>query len=176
MVGGAERIWIRDIHVYRLLSFATLIALHGSVLAQGYGDNGRPWGRLPHVPGYSTSQQSAQPQRYNPWAGMREGDRLAPPEYRGEADENAPKYHEPDPKYRELPKKQESLPDPRAYASPWSEGRQLSPYGAGYAPMYPGAGAYWGQGFPPYNGAFGNGMYGYPWPGSGGGFATPWPW
>lgn len=160
----------------RLVPFAVLFVLSGNAIAQGYGEYGRPWGRLPNTHGYSTPQQPGEPQRYNPWAGMREGDTLAPPEYRGEADENAPKYHEPDPKYRELPKKRESLPDPRAYASPWSEGQQFPPYGGTYAPAYPGAGNYGWRGYPPGYGAFGNGPYGYPWSGGGAGFPTPWPW
>lgn len=158
------------------MSFAVLLALSGSGQAQGYGEPGRPWGRLPSNPGYSATEKSDRPQRYNPWAGMREGDRLPPPEYRGEADEKAPKYHDPDPKYRERSKKQESLPDPRAYASPWAEGEPLPAYGGSLTPLYPGTGRYWGAGIPLYYGGYGSGFYGYHWPGNNSGFGRPWPW
>jgi hypothetical protein len=143
-------------------------AISSEVLAQGYG-SARPWGRLPYSP--SPQHQAEQPKRYNPWAQMREAERLPPPDYRGEADENAPTYHEPDPTYRELPERDEGLSDPRAYASPWSERYPSNAYGGRYGPHPPGAIMPWGN---PYYGPNGGHPYLSPWSWSrpGGG----WPW
>ena len=145
---------------WRSVLLLAAILVPGVVMAQGY-DGGRPWARLPYSP--TPHSDSERPKRYNPWTQMRETKRLPPPEYRGDADENAPKYHEPDPTYRELPKRHEELSDPRADASPWSEQRYTAP-GYGYAPAYPATGT---SGFPWYT------PYGY-----GGGYPmhVPWPW
>jgi hypothetical protein len=144
-----------------LISALLLLSSPGYLMAQGYGDT-RPWGRLPYNPG--PPQQAEQPKRYNPWAQMREAERLPPPQYRGEADENAPEYHEPDPTYRELPERHDSLDDPRAFASPWSQHYPVTGYGRPSTPYYPGAGmpsSLWGSGYP----------YGGSAP-----YITPWPW
>jgi hypothetical protein len=132
----------------------------GVLMAQGYSGE-RPWGRLPYNPAPQYADE--QPKRYNPWTQMREAKRLPPPDYRGEADDNAPKYHEPDPTYRELPKQYEELSDPRAHASPWSEHYSMPGYG--YVPPYPAGGLQGGPGYAPYNGF--NGVYP---------FFSPWSW
>lgn len=103
------------------------------VSAQGHGYE-RPWGRLPYSP--NPQYDVEQPKRYNPWAQMRDARRLPPPEYQGEAEENAPKYEKPDPTYRELPEQREVLTDPRAHGSPWSKLYTDPVYG--YAPYPPG--------------------------------------
>lgn len=104
----------------------------GAATAQGYA-NQRPWARLPYTP--EPQYYAEQPKRYNPWAQMGKANRLPPPDYHGEADENAPTYDQPDPAYRELPEQREVLSDPRAYASPWS--KDYAPQGYGYTPYYP---------------------------------------
>lgn len=111
--------------------FVWLIPACASAQGAGYE---RPWGRLPYSP--LPHYEVEQPTRYNPWAQMRDARRLAPPDYHGEAEENAPKYEKPDPAYRELPKQREVLSDPRAYGSPWSKLNADPVFG--YAPYYPG--------------------------------------
>jgi hypothetical protein len=156
------------------LLFTLMVMVPGIALAQGYGSE-RPWGRLPYSPG--AQQQGETTKRYNPWAEMRESDRLPPPSYRGEADEHAPKYHEPDPTYRELPEHHGSLSDPRAYASPWSEQYRLPGYGSGYppyTPYYPAAVMPWANWGYSYGAPAIRSPYAVipPWGGAGG----AWPW
>jgi len=157
-----------------VLLSAFLLAAPCLALAQGY-DATRPWGQVPQRA--APAANHTQGMRYNPWAEMREVEHLPPPEYRGEADENAPKYHEPNPTYRELPQPRQPLQDPRAYASPWSAQTQYwtPDYGRGNSPYMPyawggGAGMPWGA---PYGMPGIGSPYGFlqPW----GGFVGPWP-